>query len=138
MANYEGTARSNYFPFIQSQLDLIEQLFTPHDIQVVHKDGLVAIISLVSGTPDCMIDTPELEDILFQLGLAGDDIDNISLLDVIHHLLPAGETLIWVETGHEKARYLVGQALRINDAGAVIQGVDLNSVYSEGESRAEY
>ena len=134
MANYDATARSNYFPFIQSQLDLIEELF-PGDIQLSHKNGLVAVISLVSGTPTVF--EPD-EDILFQLGMPGDDIDDLSLLDVIHHALPPDTSLVWIETGHEKARYLVGQALRINHLGEVTQTVDLNSIYTEGETRAEY
>ena len=137
MANYDATARSNYFPFIQSQLDLIEELF-PGDIQLSHKNGLVAVISLVSGTPQALIEDEAQVDLLLELGMPGDDIDDLSLLDVIHHALPPDTSLVWIETGHEKVRYLVGQAVRINHLGEVTQTVDLNSIYTEGETRAEY
>lgn len=140
MANYEGTARSNYFPFIPSKLLCIEELW-PGDIQIVHKPPLVSIISRVSGTPTIEIDNDneELEDVLHELGVPNaENINDISLLDIIHHVLPPDTSLVWIEVGHEKARYLVGQAIRINHLGEIVQTIDLNSIYAEGEPRAEY
>ena len=135
MANYQSQSRSNYFPFLKPQLDLIEELFGL-DIQLSFKNNMVAIISRCPFTPSVF--DPPIE-LLEELGVPNaDNVDDVSLLDVIHHALPPDTSLVWVEVGHEKARYLIGQALRIDHTGQITQSIDLNNIYLEGESRAEY
>lgn len=140
MADYTATSRSNYFPFLPSKLVILQQIFGPQDIKVVHRDGLISIISSRGTAPEIIYEgegdfTPELK----ALGcLNAEGIDDISLLDVIHHLLPLDASLVWIEVGHEKARYLVGQALRIDHTGVVTKTVNLNDIYEEGDTRAEH
>ena len=142
MANYYGTARSNYFPFLPDRLHLLQKIFGPEHIQVVHhlSEPLIAIISLEErGTPSVSIDTEEREDALYELGVDNaDNVDDLDIRDILFTLLPPGATLVWVETGSEKARYVVGFAARYDHTGAVLQHIDLNDIYKNGEHRAAY
>ena len=138
MANYISMGRSNYFPIVKERMQLIEKLFS-HDIQVVYKNETAAVLAIHDSDPTCMIDDDRTTDLLFDLQIVdADNIDFIQLLDVLHMALPQGETLVWMTIGNEKLRYLVGEAFRINSEGELVNHVDLNSIYREGESRAEY
>lgn len=139
MANYESMGRSNYFPVVKERLDLIEKLFG-NMIQVVHHpDGSAAVLSPYAANPELQIEHDWQTDVLFDLQIVdADNIDYINLLDVLHLALRQDETLVWMTIGNEKLRYLVGGAFRINSEGGLVNHVDLNSIYREGESRAEY
>ena len=118
MANFYATARSNYFKV----KDL--EAFKKHAGKMcleVHEDG----DGLVMVHPDeCRIDCGgwpssfygELEDSEFDVA------------DEISQHLADGEVAIFMESGHEKLRYVSGIALAINSAGET-KKVDMDDIH---------
>lgn len=130
MANYQATARSNYFPPNRANLSLLGMLF---DFDVVEKNNLATII--LQGDSIITIDDDDQMDVLAELGIVG-NIDNVDIVELLH--LVTQTTIIWMETGHEKARYLVGTATRIDANGQILAHINLNEIYLPNETRCEY
>lgn len=140
MANYESMGRSNYFPVVAERLALIEKLFG-NMIEVVRKldSNLAAVLSPYDDNPEVEIKEDWQQDILFDLQIVdADNIDYLNLLDVLPMALPQDQSLVWISIGNEKLRYLVGEAIRINSEGGLVQHISLNQIYRDGEARAEY
>lgn len=138
MANFYGSARSNYVKVDASKLEALEALFP---IETVTKDGRTAILSQdEAGTPSIFIEDGDQEDWLDLLGVENaDNIDDLGLLDVIHLVLQPGEIIVWLEVGAEKLRYLTGLAIAINDQGEVVKRISIGDVYEGTDwTRAEY
>lgn len=136
MADFTVQARSNYFVCNPVNLGLIEKLFR-HDIQVMRKHDTLAAI-LLTGEATISVETDEQWDLATELGLIFED--DVDLVEILHLALDATarHTLIWMEIGSEKLRYLVGAALRINHMGEVVQRVELTDIYQPGDTRCEY
>lgn len=139
MANFYGTARSNYVKLKPTTIPTLEEMF---DItSVTRSDGLTAILSEdVGGTPSFYVEEEGDEQLLKDLGIVNDSIEDLNILDVIHLCLEPDpdNVFVWMEVGAEKARYLVGNAIAIDHTGQVLKQVDLNQIYEPNWTRAEY
>lgn len=137
MADWYGTSRSNYVKLKNpaTSVATLEQLF---EVDVVHKDGLFAILSQThSGdTPGCELDEDNaaffeehnLEDV-------------VSLLEVIHLFLEPepDNVFVWITAGAEKLRYITGHAVAISPEGQILNHVSLDDIYDDTEwTHAEY
>ena len=108
MANYFGSARSNYFK-VKSETAFLAAMNEVPDIEVhTGKDGTVCV--LVSGgdyggwpTSTWNEDT--------------DDIIEIDVPTIVSEHLADDEVAIFMEAGAEKLRYIVGYAVAINSKG---------------------
>lgn len=135
MANYEATARSNYVRFDPVKLTHLLSLFQDLRVAVVPETGLKALIA-DEGTPAFDTEDAELDD-LEAFGLKP-DFGWVELTDIVHiALAPTSAPFIWLEVGHEKTRSLGGIAHRIAPDG-VTTTINLNDIYQDGDTRAEY
>mgnify|MGYP000564594834 CR=1 FL=1 len=124
MANYEATARSNYFtvknlPAFTAWCSTLGIEVSPSSDQ---NAGHVAMFFL-DGIPSSSYneDTQDLEDLDFYGDLAS-------------HLI-AGQVAVIMEIGHEKMRYLVGHAVAVNAAGERRE-ITLNAIYALAQELA--
>ena len=134
MANWTGTARSNYVYFKPGTLDALKKLF---DIKTeTDPVGRRAIFpDTDNGSVPDLYD-PDIEQIklLEDLGMdlaKNDDgeVDDLTMLDVIHLCLEENEIFIWMEIGAEKSRYVTGLAQAYDRTGMIKQ-VDLIDIYA--------
>lgn len=151
MADYQGVGRTNYVRFRPEADDLLN-LF---DIEAYTRPGsdLTCLISATSPVPpDIYI--PDLGDeeldfldrSLRRLGIEIanlEDLESICLLDVIGPCLCEGEIVVWMDAGHEKARYVGGYACAIDHTGRILHEISLSDIYRHLPSgipvtRAEY
>lgn len=141
MANYYGTARSNYVRLKPSLIPTLEEMFM---ISIVPNfTGQHAILSDdLNGTPEFFVEDEVDESLLWDLGVENaDNVDSMTLLDVIHLCLEPEphNVFVWHEVGNEKARYLNGFSMAIDHTGKVLKQIDLNDIYKDQLwSRAEY
>lgn len=136
MANWYGTARSNYVRLKDPQAVkalLAERTPEVHVEESSSKPGLY--VFLVSGMSDSggwpsvpLLDADGEED---------DDADHIGFDDLIAEHLADGEVLILVECGAEKLRYLTGwaRALRVKDGKRQDLFVSIEDIYRLVEKR---
>ena len=136
MANYYSYARSNYFKVkdVGKFKEFCAELPGVEVIESSAKDGRVGFLG------DCECGLPSF---------AGDwesgEEREIDLEQEIAKHLVEGEVAIMVEAGHEKLRYVVGQAIAVNWKGEVCS-VGIENIYKmaqeelggENVTRAEY
>ena len=142
MANYQATARSNYFAVKDETafrewgdrcgLDILEP---PHKDKVADGIRRFAITPKgdedSGGWPTCIADDET------------DDYVDIDLPKELSAHLVANEVAVLMEIGSEKLRYITGVAVAINHKGRHVR-MDLNSIYlaatrlGSGITRAEY
>ena len=131
MANYNGSARSNYVRFDPGKLDLLQQIFPISSY--TNSAGLTALHSDTDdGTPTVFIEDDFPFDAAQQLGITLDaDTDFIDFLDVVHLAFapdPGGH-FVWVEVGTQKLRYLYGRAVVLDAKGTLVREIDLHDIH---------
>jgi hypothetical protein len=118
MADYNGYARTSYFEV--RDLEVLQAAVEPLEVEVVVEDGRPERVALLSnedwGWPDQYWNEAEQTDV---------EIDLVSL--VADHLAD-GWVAVFMEVGHEKLRYLFGNAVAVNARGETRQ-VDLTGIY---------
>jgi hypothetical protein len=118
MANYYGHARTSYFEV--RDLEAFQAAVEPLEVEVVVEDGHPERVALLSnddgGWPDQYWNEAEETDV---------EIDLVSL--VADHLAD-GWVAVFMEVGHEKLRYLFGNAVAVNASGETRQ-VNLTGIY---------
>ena len=124
MANYYGSARSNYVKF--KDLDGLEQALSLFEISINNReDGLTTLCSEDSdgGWPSIVYyDDGEFEDVELEL-------------DPLVHIVPflaEGEVIVLMEAGAEKLRYLVGAAVAYTWDGRECS-VSIDDIYTKAE-----
>lgn len=136
MANWNGMCRSNYVRAKNpSDFEALVALFPAILITREAKDG-TRLFGFYTDDGNGMVpslywdgwDDPD-EDEVAELGritgmTIADVLDgegNISILDVIHHVLADGEVMVVIEAGHANARYVSGVAWAIHSSGECIR-----------------
>lgn len=167
MANYYGTARSNYVRFDPYKLEALAKLFPIEAVPklTTYKDGMRhAIFSKdEGGTPSEVSIDPTDEDhidALIALGfvtsrdqlkideLLGRPVeipDTLDFIDTVHMAFAEdpGDPFIWIWSGQEGLRYVDGGAIALGPDGEVIHQVSLSDIYDMNKigpltSLAEY
>lgn len=134
MANYEETARTNYFR-IKNREAFDKDFETIPGVEIWYdaEDPLLIGMGSYDGWPSfrCSDD----EDI--------DDAD-IDIVDVVAGHLAEGEVAVFTSAGHEKLRFVGGFATAVNHEGRAVS-ISTNDIYSLAEkafgvrpSAAEY
>lgn len=108
MANYEATARSNYFKVVNEKK--FREYCRRWNFEVIERGRgrgklLGFVVRAESGLPTSYYDEEK-----------GEDIDGYPLNELAEHLAP-GHVAVFMEVGHEKARFMNGYACAINSAG---------------------
>ena len=154
MADYHGTARSNYVRWNMEKLNALKCIF---EITTV-KNGDTGFHAIHSdsdwGTPSPMLwdyDPEDPEDTLTSalttlgvmrpteeiradklLGIEPDyPNEDLQFLDVVHLAFAEdpGGLFVWMESGSEKQRYVDGFAMAIDATGKVVHRIDLGDIY---------
>jgi len=118
MANWQGLARSNYFTVKDEEA--FRATFEGVDVEILEEDGKFGLLSTEDDTgawPTYTYDEETDEE--------NDDFDVIE--EVIPHLAE-GSVAVFIEAGHEKARYISGYAYAVNSKGER-RAVNLNDIY---------
>jgi hypothetical protein len=119
MANYYGNARSNYFR-VKDDEAFIDAMENIPSIELIHEENGTFVIlgddPDGAGWPSWAYDEENDTDI------------EIDLPAVVSEHLADGEVAIFMESGAEKLRYIVGYAEAINNKGERRE-VSLNSIY---------
>lgn len=107
MANYEASCRSNYFNVKDGDAFLEEMSAIPFIEALNTEKGFVILgdCSNGSGWPSWVYDEETDEDI------------EIDLPEIVSKHLVDGDVAIFMESGAEKLRYIVGYAEAINNKG---------------------
>lgn len=144
MADYYGTARSNYVRFDYDKLNALVTLFNI-EIPEGPDDDFYCIISQdEGGTPSHFFDGEDEEAVaaVKTLDLDPDTYSYVEFLDVVHLAFAEdpGGLFVWIEVGNEKARYLHGSATAIDATGEIVNQIDLTDIYETEDvnSHAEY
>lgn len=123
MANYYGTARTNYFR-VKNRKKFKEYVDTiPDAVLIDHKDADGRMMygyymaNEYGSFPSWLYDEE-----------TGDEIEIDIVTDIVPHLAK-GEIAIFMECGAEKCRYLTGNAIAINSEGKHVS-VDINDIYA--------
>lgn len=125
MANYYGTARSNYFKvkdlseFTKALKDIEVEIVSPES-----DDGTVALLSRDAdgaGWPTSAYNE------------ARDEYEDIDLPALIAPHLEDGWVCVLMEVGNEKMRYLVGYADAFNNKGEAVH-VSLNEIFDRAKA----
>ena len=115
MANFEGTARTNYF---QVKDDSAFRAWAHHhSLQVLDGPGGVALLPSVFDDGGFCLRHEE-----------DDDSEGLDIVDAITEHLAPGSVAVVMEIGHEKMRYLSGWAVAFNDRGDRVQ-LSLDDIY---------
>ena len=117
MSNYEGAARSNYFQVKDS--DAFEDAMAPFDIEVSYgvNDTVCLLSQSEGGWPNSGLDDDD------------NQIDFTFEAIVCPHMRP-GQVLVCIESGHEKLRFVGGQAVAFNSEGASV-AITLYDIYDK-------
>lgn len=121
MANFYGTARSNYFEVKNDEAFEAAMARLP-DITVINQGDLVGVMVDNSDSgcfPSWMYDADG------EIGMDEEEIDIVAL--VAEHLVDS-EVAIFMEAGAEKHRYVSGWAEAINSKGER-KTISLNNIY---------
>jgi len=117
MANYIGTARSNYFHV--KDTEKFSEFCDRIDVEMISKpDGRVGFLCTQDDTGSLQR-WAEDED--------GETIDVDLCAELAPHLKD-GEVAVMMESGYEKFRYVTGYAMAVNSKGETRQ-VDLGDIY---------
>lgn len=121
MANFYGSARSNYFEVKDNEVFEKEMARLP-DVTVITQGELVGIM-VDDGDSGCFPSWQYNED---------DEIDmednEIDIADIVAGHLVDGAVAIFMECGAEKLRYISGWAQAINSKGEC-KTISLNDIY---------
>lgn len=136
MANWYGTARSNYFRV--KDRDAFLKWAEKRGLGVFESSEDAGLFAIHSGDSTDGGSWPSY------------DVEKDTEVDLVRELaehLPNGQVAVLVEVGAEKLRYLTGQAIAINAKGRVVE-VTLSDIYRKaargfrvpesGITRAEY
>lgn len=117
MANWNGTARSNYFRV--KDKDAFREALKPYEIRVwdsTYDTTLVAIASEDGDTGDwCCYD---------------DDMNEIPIWELVAPHLQDGQVAVFLSAGAEKMRYITGSAMAVTNKGEPV-GVYLSDIYNK-------
>ena len=117
MANWYGTARSNYFRVTDAEAFV--QLAERRGLGVFKTERGADIFAIHSGDSTGDGSWPSY------------DMDEDSEIDLVRELaehLPKGQVAVLMEIGAEKLRYLTGVAIAVNHKGRVVE-VTLSDIY---------
>lgn len=119
MANYTASARTNYF--LVKDLDAFKEALSPFEVQV-HGRSEDDRVCILGEDPDGGAWPTHLynED--------ADDYEDVDFPGLVAEHLADDEVAIFMEAGAEKLRYVVGQAIAINNKGE-IRTIDLTRIY---------
>lgn len=115
MANYYGHGRSNYVKV--KDREKFRQLCNTYGLDL-WDDGERLGFGTDKGEPNSFVYDDEI----------GDEKELPFFLDEFSKVLEDDEVLIWMHTGNEKLRYLVGYAIAINSKGEQ-ESIDINQIY---------
>jgi len=118
MANYYGNARSNYFAVKDTDAFVAAFAEVP-DVELVEDGGKWTM--LVSGGDDSGWPSITYNHV------TGDDYE-IDIPEMVSKHLADGEVAVFMESGAEKLRYIIGFAEAINSDGERVS-LDLNNIY---------
>ncbi len=116
MANYEATARSNYFRV--KDRGTFDAWCALMGIRIVEKDTDPDLLAMIFEE-DIPSDRYDEE---------ADEHEPIDFYQELASHLVDGQIAVVVEIGHEKTRYLVGFAVAVNSAGET-RTITLDSIY---------
>lgn len=125
MANWYGTARTNYFRVRDVDAFKATLALVHPDIKVVDGDppsnpaGSVALIeTLGEGWPSpCDSYVDDGDGACDDCGTPGEHPDEYDILDLIAEHLVEGDVAVTIVAGAERTRYVTGRAVAINSAG---------------------
>jgi hypothetical protein len=128
MANYNAYSRTNYFKV--TDVEKLKMLLaqTSGDVEVWEEDGKVAF-----GAYDKLTSYYDEKN----------DVD-MEIFPELQQLLPEGEVVVIQEVGHEKLRYLVGEAYIITKDTVEVINLDtfitakVNEFFPGKEIKMEY
>lgn len=124
MANWQGVARTNYFPV--NDPEAFKARMAAIGLEVITGDDLPDTYGLLcsdGGWPN----TIPGEDY-------SDDAEQIDLVAEVASFLTPGSVAVFMESGFERMRYVSGQSLAVNSEGEVLE-INLNDIYSLVESK---
>lgn len=123
MANWYGTARSNYFRVRNPEAfkDWVRSL---PELGFWEFDDQPQLFGIYSNCPDSG-GWPT-----WRTGDDGEDEGEIDIASELAEHLAEGEVAVLIEAGAEKLRYISGQAIAINHMGEVID-VTLSDIYGK-------
>jgi hypothetical protein len=133
MANYVGTARTNYFRVkdrtaFEAWIDTV----CYQDLSIMVKDAAdPLLVGLNATNGDCSG---------FSINYEDEDGEERNLLEGLAQHLAEGEVAVLVEAGSERARYVTGFAIAVmadaaEDGGYKSLEVSINDIYGLVESR---
>ena len=115
MANYYGTARTNYFKVKDLEAFKTAISALSSELELVEAESGVAVLSNgESGWPY----------------LQGPDDDELSIREVITPHLQPGSIVVLMESGAENLRYVNGVAVEFDHTGKSVS-VNLEEIYSK-------
>lgn len=118
MANWYGSARSNYFKV--KDAEAFKKEMGNYDVEVWEKGGM---FGLGSATEDG--NWPGYD--------ACEDVD-IDIPGIVSRHLTEDSIAVFLEVGAEKLRYLTGSATAINHKGMTVN-VSINDIYSLADEK---
>jgi len=131
MANWYGTARSNYFHVADMKKfeawanDLCLEWWTD-------KEGRVAISPSDSSDEGSWPSSRYVEE-NEDTGMAG-DYEDFDILDELADHLAEGEIAVLMEAGAEKKRYITGHATAVDSKGEIV-AVSIYDIYELAEKK---
>ena len=133
MANWYGTARSNYFKV--KNIEVFKEFTDSVGLDLHMKDDMV------------MIHPSNTEDGAWPSSYYDDEIDDYEELDLTTEIslhLQAGQVAVLMEVGAEKLRYVTGYTVAVYSNGETVQ-ISLDDIYEKAAkafgadvTRAEY
>lgn len=131
MANYYGSARSNYFRV--KDLAALKEWCAKYKIQVHEDEGRAGYVALLPGDYTDDGTFPSYDH---------DTEEDFRIEEKIQEFLAEGSVAVFMEAGAEKLRYITGHAIAVNSKGQMLT-LTLNDIYEMaaklGEvTRAEY
>jgi hypothetical protein len=123
MANWYGTARSNYIE-VKGDQAFCAWVLTLPNVELIRKEGKFALLVRGSGESGGWP--------FFRVGPDGDEEIDLAA-EIAPHLAP-GEVFIYCECGAEKCCYLTGWAKAVKETGETLH-VSIDDIYSLVQER---
>jgi len=130
MANYYGSARSNYFKV--TDIEKFREAVEKFDVSIVSRDDNKDSKDLDSDTEIALLSNDEGGWNWYD----SDEDDYVYAVDVIAPFLATGYVCILMEAGAEKLRYISGSALAFNNKRVEV-GISLSDIYKLAEEKFE-
>lgn len=115
MANYYGTARSNYFK-VKDKNKFVDEFINVFSLSLI-KDDENRVGFIV-----------QTEDGAIPANITDDNNNDINFDDELAKHLVEGEVAVYQEVGYEKMRYLTGYSTAVNSKGETVT-VSINDIY---------